>query len=117
MTFSNKKQRLKTPERAYELLKSPRKGSGPKITWKLTEGAVEAWKERIQTIIRHKDDYQLRQAIESLRRTCGFHESRKQAFQLFRLIKNEWIRARKKFFPYPDIFIGFVGKRKKPTFR
>jgi hypothetical protein len=108
----NKKQRIISPDGSYELVKTPRKELKASWTWKLTNEAVALWEDKIKATIRSKNDALLKQMIHSIRRTPGFRESRKQAFLFARLIKNEWHRHRTEQFPYPDIYIGFLGRYK-----
>jgi hypothetical protein len=114
---TNKRQRIRLHDDDYELVKTPRKDSQAKWTWRMTKGCYEGWQERIKTVIRHKDEMSLRQILDSLRRVPGFHDSRRQAFSLAKYVKAEWQRSCKGEFNYTDVFVGFVGKRKQPSTR
>jgi hypothetical protein len=108
-----KGQRIVWPGGDYELVKTPRKALEASWTWRMTPATVEAWDERIKTAIRTHNDEALRQALHSLRRVPGFRETRAQAFALVRLVKREWGRSRQGDFPYPDVFVGFLGRYTK----
>lgn len=112
---TEKKTRLEIT--GYELVKTPRSGRSAQWTWRMTKDTELAWKERIKTAIRgkHQSDDLIQQALYSLRRVPGFAESRRQAFALVRFAQAEWKRHRHSEWPYPDIFVGWVGQFKKPT--
>ena len=114
MNATEKKTRLEIT--GYELVKTPRSGRSAQWTWRMTKETELAWKERIRTAIRgkHQSDELIQQALYSLRRVPGFAESRRQAFSLVRFAQGEWKRHRRSEWPYPDIFVGWVGQFKKP---
>jgi hypothetical protein len=110
---TNRKERIMSNDGGYELVKTPRKELRASWTWRMTSNTVEAWQDKIKRSIRTRDNESLKHILDSLRRVPGFRECRKQAFSLVNLIKSEWNRSRSESFPFPDVFIGFIGKFKK----
>jgi hypothetical protein len=110
---TNRKQRITSNDGSYELVKTPRKALKASWTWRMTSKAVEIWEDKIKKSIRSNNDESLKYIIESLRRVPGFRETRSQAFSLVNLIKEEWRRGKSEDFPFPDVFIGFLGRFKK----
>ncbi len=110
---SSRKQRISSNDGAYELVKTPRKELKASWTWRMTSKTVDTWQDKIKKSIRSSNNESLRYIIESLRRVPGFRECRGQAFSLVKLIKEEWRRSRSEEFPFPDVFIGFLGRFKK----
>ncbi len=110
---TNRKQRIISNDGSYELVKTPRKELKASWTWRMTSKTVETWREKIKKSIRSSNYESLKYIIESLRRVPGFRECRSQAFSLVNLIKEEWRRSKSEDFPFPDVFIGFLGRFKK----
>lgn len=81
---------------AYELVRHTRKGqSTPSWTWRLSDEAYEAWRDRIRATVRSGTDDDLRQLIQSLHRMPGFAGNRAQGKSLQRLLRGEWRRIRR----------------------
>lgn len=97
----------------YELLQMPRTGRLAAWTWRMTPDTLKTWLGRLQAVIRHHDLLGLEQALYSLKRVPGFAQSRRQAFQLVQYAQNEWKRSQRTEWPYPGIFIGWVGRFKQ----
>lgn len=97
----------------YELAVMPRKDRKPSWTWRMTSENKLAWKERLQVAVRARNDDLMKQALYSLKRTQGFAESRREAFELFNETKRYWRKKRGTDWPYGDIFVGFHGRHKK----
>lgn len=110
---TDRKHRIMSNDGAYELVKTPRKELRASWTWRMTSKSVEIWQDKIKNSIRTRDNETLKYMLESLRRVPGFRECRKQAFSLVNFIKGEWKRSRSESFPFPDVFIGFLGRFKK----
>lgn len=91
----------------------PRVGRLPAWTWRITPDNLKAWQERLQAVIRHHDLLGLEQALYSLRRVPGFAESRRQAFRLAQYAQGEWKRSQRTEWPYPGVFIGWLGRFKE----
>lgn len=106
-----------TLDGGYELVQTPHKGDGVKWTWRMTKATVEAWEERIRTVIRSRSEDGIAQAIYSLQRVPGFHEARRQAFGLIRLAQAEWKRHRAsgEECPFDGVFVPFVGRYRTPA--
>jgi hypothetical protein len=94
----------------YELLQAPIKGRKTTWTWRNTRANYSSWQERITTAIRSHNDFNLRQALYSLRRTPGFAALRREALLLFRFAQAEWKRFRRGDWPHGEIFLGWLGK-------
>ena len=107
-----KGQRLEVT--GYELVQTPRKGEKAAWTWRMTAETVEAWEERIRTAVRHRSEDQIRQALYSLRHVPGFHEIRAQAYRLGYQARAEWARSQRDPWPYPELYIGWVGRFRTP---
>jgi hypothetical protein len=110
---THRKQRIISNDGSYELVKTPRKELKASWTWRMTSKSVEIWQDKIKNSIRTRDNESLKYMLESLRRVPGFRECRKQAFSLVNFIKSEWKRSRSESFPFPDVYIGFLGRFKK----
>lgn len=97
----------------YELVQTPRAGQPPTWTWRMVEARVSRWRDDLRSAIRARDDMRLRQLIYSLVRVPGFHEIRRQAYGLQKLIREEWKRSRSSTETGPVIpAIGWVGRRR-----
>lgn len=87
LNAENKRTRLTLT--GYELLKLARKGSEPRLTWRMSKESMEDWQSRIKAAVRSKSRDAIAQCIWSLERTPGFHGARQQAFELSCLLENE----------------------------
>jgi hypothetical protein len=86
----------------YELVRKTRPGAqGPAWTWRYTQASQNRLHDEIVAAIRHKDDAQLRQLIDSIRRSPGFAAVRDQVKELKNLIGKEWKRSRRSSEPLP----------------
>lgn len=108
----NKRNRITLT--GYELVKTPRKDRRPQWSWRITKKNYENWQYRLQTAIRRNSDSEIRQALHSLCRVPGFHESRRQAFRLASYARAEWNRAQRGPWPFGAVFIGWIGPFKRP---
>lgn len=88
----------------YELVRMTRPDAHrPAWTWRYTQVALDGFRESIIQAVRHKHDDQLRQLIESIRRSPGFAAVRHQVKSLNLLITKEWTRSRKASEPHPEL--------------
>ena len=72
----------------------------------MTADNCSIWKHRLLTAIKRNNDSELRQALHSLRRVPGFHESRRQAYELEAYAKAQWSRFQRSPWPYKGVFVG-----------
>ena len=125
-----REKRTRIEVTGYELLKVPKKltekeraleKQGKSIkktahwTWRMSRENEDAWKERLRSAVRRKNDDLVRQALFSLKRVPGFSESRKQAFALESFAKAEWKRFQRSDWPYEALYVGWLGQYQKPT--
>lgn len=86
---------------AYELVRHTRAGRDkPSWTWRLTAADVKAWRDRIITTTRHKSEFKILQAWESLHRIPGYGGCRAQVRMLRKLFRSEVGRTFKKAGPF-----------------
>lgn len=112
---SAKKHRIEIT--GYELVRTTRPQTqkfqgAERWTWRMTKETYQGWEDRLKAAVRHFSDDGMRQAIYSLRRVPVFSESRKQAFALAKLAKDDWKRIKKDEWPYGDVRLGWFGRFK-----
>lgn len=108
---SDKKTRIEIT--GYELVKTPREGTKAQWSWRMTTQTYQDWESRLKAAVRHFSDDSLRQAIYSLKRVPAFAESRRQAFALAKLAKDDWKRIKRDEWPYGEVYLGWFGQYKK----
>jgi hypothetical protein len=81
----------------YELVRLTRPGAKlPVLTWRYTREQYQALRDEIIRFIRTRQDVLLEQRIYSLSKSPGFSGVREQVKALWKLIRDEWKRSRKK---------------------
>jgi len=108
---SDKKTRIEIT--GYELVKTPREGAKAQWSWRMTTQTYQDWESRLKAAVRHFSDDGMRQAIYSLKRVPAFAESRRQAFTLAKLAKEDWKRIKRDEWPYGEVYLGWFGQYKK----
>jgi hypothetical protein len=97
----------------YEVVRLTRPGAkAPALTWRYTREQYQNMRDEIIRLIRTRQDVLLEQRIHSLARTPGFAGAREQVKALWKLIRDEWKRSRKKTETPPAIppTIGYVRR-------
>jgi hypothetical protein len=87
-------------------------------TWQLQKDAYERQVHQLCQLVswvkikdgRRTNDSALIAQLDSLKRTPGFHRTRRQAFALFQQTKKRWRRVQKGDWPYGEIYVGWVGR-------
>ena len=90
----------------------------PEWTWQFEKGAYDRQLHQLQLLVswvkvkngQPTNDSALVTQLESLKRTPGFFQSRRQAFALFQETKKRWKRLQKGDWPYGKIYVGWVGR-------
>jgi hypothetical protein len=97
----------------YEVVRLTRPGAkAPAWTWRYTRDQYQSLRDEIIRAIRTRQDALLEQRIYSLVRTPGFAGARAQVKALWKLVRDEWKRSRKKTEKPPAIppTIGYVRR-------
>ena len=98
----------------YELARLPRKGSKARWTWRMPRNTENELLDSMRNAIARGNDDMVRAMLESLSRSPGFHGVRKQVYMIQGQGMSHWKRTRKGNWPFEKIYIGWVGRFRKP---